>query len=61
MNERRQTISLLEQNGYRLKRQVGGHDIYYSPETKLTIPVKRHGFDQSTMRYILKEAKIKWR
>lgn len=59
MNPRKICIKQLEENGYRFKRSGGNHDIYYNPETKLTIPVKRHDFDEDDMRYILKEAKIK--
>lgn len=58
MNERRQTIKLLEANGYVFKRQGGNHDIYFHPDKKQMIPVKRHNFDKNTMRYILKEAGI---
>lgn len=61
MNERRQTIKLLEANGYVFKRQGGNHDVYFNPEAKRMIPVKRHNFDKNTMRYILKEAGIKER
>lgn len=58
MNPRKITIKELEANGFIFKRSGGNHDIYYNPQTKLTIPVKRHDFDESDMRYILKEAKI---
>lgn len=56
MNPRRETIRRLERNGYQLKRKGAIHDIYYNPQTKLTIPVKRHDFDENDARYILKEA-----
>ena len=56
MNPRRETIRRLERNGYQLKRKGANHDIYYNPKTKLTIPVKRHDFDENDARYILKEA-----
>lgn len=58
MNPRRETIAALEENGFVLARHGGNHDIYFNPATKTTIPVKRHDFDESDMRYILKEAKI---
>lgn len=48
MNPRRETIRRLERNGYQLKRKGANHDIYYNPQTKLTIPVKRHDFDEAT-------------
>lgn len=56
MNPRRETIRRLERNGHQLKRKGANHDIYYNPQTKLTIPVKRHDFDENDARYILKEA-----
>lgn len=59
MNPRKICIGILEANGYSFKRSGTNHDIYYNPETKITIPVKRHDFDEDDMRYILKEAKIK--
>lgn len=61
MNERLQTLALLKENGFVFKRAGGNHDIWFNPDTGQTIPVKRHGFDQNTMRYILKEANIKRR
>lgn len=59
MNPRSATIKLLEDNGYVFARHGGNHDIYFNPSTRITIPVKRHSFDEDDMRYILKEAKIK--
>ena len=53
---RRETIKVLEQSGYRFVRHGGKHDIYFSSETKKTIPVKRHDFTDVDARYILKEA-----
>jgi hypothetical protein len=44
--------------GYYLKRNGANHDIYFNPETKSTIPVKRHDFNENDMNYILKEAHI---
>lgn len=61
MSPRRMTIKELEAHGFILKRRGANHDIYYNPETGVTIPVKRHDFDEDDMRYILKEAKIKQR
>lgn len=58
MTPRKETIALLESNGFIFARHGGGHDIYFNAETKTTIPVKRHDFDENDMRYILKEAKI---
>lgn len=59
MNPRNTTIKELESNGFRFVRHGANHDIYFNFETKITIPVKRHDFDEDDMRYILKEAKIK--
>ncbi len=59
MNARKETVTLLGAHGFVLARHGANHDIYFNPSTKLTIPVKRHDFDEDDMRYILKEAKIK--
>lgn len=59
MSPRKETVSILERNGYTLKRAGANHDIYYNPDTGITIPVKRHDFDKDDMRYILKEAGLK--
>ena len=58
MNPRKETTKLLEGHGFILARHGSNHDIYFNAATRLTIPVKRHGFDEDDMRYILKEAKI---
>lgn len=59
MNPRKITIKTLESNGYHLKRHGANHDVYFNSETKKTIPVKRHDFNENDMRYIFKEAGIK--
>lgn len=59
MHPRKATVKLLESNGFSLKRNGANHDIYYNPDTRMTIPVKRHDFNENDMRYILKEAKIR--
>lgn len=59
MNPRQTAIKKLKEGGYELKRNGANHDIYYSTETKKTIPVKRHDFDEDDLRYILKEAGLK--
>lgn len=61
MSPRKITIKELEANGFSLKRNGANHDLYYNPETKQTIPVKRHDFNENDMRYIFKEAGIKKR
>lgn len=59
MNPLKETIKMLKSNGYELKRHGANHDLYFNPESKKTIPVKRHDFNENDMRYILKEAGIK--
>ncbi len=58
MTPLQQTIKKLKENGFKKVRE-GKHAIYYNPETGITIPVKRHDFDETDMKYILKEAGIK--
>lgn len=58
MNPRKITIKALENNGYYLKRHGANHDVYFNPETKKTIPLKRYDFNENDMRYIFKEADI---
>lgn len=60
MTPLKETIELLERNGFRKIRE-GKHMIYWNPETKKTVPVQRHDFDEEDQRYILKEAGIKKR
>ncbi len=59
MNPRKITIKELENNNFILKRHGANHDLYFNPETKQTIPVKRHDFNENDMKYIFKEAGIK--
>ena len=56
MTPLKQTIKILKQNGYILARHGKKHDVYFNAKTNITIPVKRHDFDENDMRYILKEA-----
>lgn len=58
MNPRKKAIIILGDHGYVLARNGSNHDIYFNPATGITIPVKRHDFDEDDLRYILKEAKI---
>jgi hypothetical protein len=55
MNYRKLAIKELRRNGYRLKRNGAKQYIYFNPETKSMIPLKRHDFDKSDLRYIRKE------
>ena len=59
MNPRKTTVKKLEKNGFALKRHGANHDVYFNPDTRQTIPVKRHDFNENDMHYILKEANIK--
>ena len=56
MNARRQAIKELNENGFYLKRQSGGHDIYYNAELKYSIPLRRD-FDDEDLKQIRKEIK----
>ena len=58
MNPRKETITILEGDGFIFARHGANHDIYFNPTKGITIPVKRHDFDEDDKRYILKEAKI---
>lgn len=57
MNPRNTAIKDLNANGYIFKRSGENHDIYYNPETKYSIPLKRGHFDEDDLRYIRKEIK----
>ena len=57
MTPRDQAIKELEADGYRFGRHGGNHDVYYNPEIKCSIPVKRHKFSENALRYIRKEIK----
>lgn len=59
MNPRKVTVKELGSRGFVFKRHGANHDLYYNPDTKQTIPVKRHDFNENDMRYIFKEANIK--
>ena len=59
MNPRKMTIKELENNNFILKRHGANHDLYFNPESKQTIPVKRHDFNEKNKKYIFKEAGIK--
>ena len=61
MNPRAKTFKVLDSLGYVLRRHGAIHDIYRIPETRVSISVKRHDFDENDARYILKEAKQNWK
>lgn len=54
MNPRTKTIKELESLGFVFHRHGTNHDIYRNPETRQSIPVKRHDFNENDARYILK-------
>lgn len=60
MTPLQETLELLKQNGFEKRREGKKHSIYFNPKTGVTIPVKRHDFDEADKRYILKEAGIKF-
>ena len=57
MKPRAKAVSDLESNGYDFKRHGANHDIYYNAELGCIIPLKRHDFDESDLRYIQSEIK----
>ena len=57
MKPREKAINELESNGYAFRRHGGNHDIYYNHELGCIIPLKRHDFDESDLRYIQREIK----
>lgn len=57
MHPRDKTIRELEALGFVFKRHGANHDIYWNPKTGVTIPVKRHDFNENDAKYILKETK----
>ena len=57
MTPRAKAVSELEANGYSLKRHGANHDIFYNAKAGCIIPLKRHDFDESDLRYIQKEIK----
>lgn len=59
VNPRKTTIKTLEANGFEFKRHGANHDLYFNQNTRQTIPVKRHDFNENDMKYIFKEANIK--
>lgn len=57
MKPHEQAAKELEHNGYAFKRHGANHDIYFNPQIGAMISLKRHDFDESDLRYILKEIK----
>lgn len=59
MKPRDQALKELASSGYNFKRHGGNHDIYYNPDSRSTIPLKRHDFNENDLKYIRKEIKQK--
>lgn len=57
MNQRNITVKNLSNSGYQFKHSGRNHDIYYNPDTKYFMPLKREHFDEDDLRYIRKEIK----
>lgn len=57
MTPRDKAIEELKKHGYKLERHGSNHDIYYNPELRCSIPLKRHSFSENALRYIQKEIK----
>ncbi len=57
MKPRDKAVKTLRENGYYSKRNGRNHEIFYNPDTKSTIPLKRHDFNENDLKYILKEIK----
>lgn len=57
MKPRGQAVVDLNEAGYWFLRHGKKHDIFCNPELKKQIPLKRHDFDESDLRYIRKEIK----
>lgn len=57
MHPRKIAIKELEAAGYSFKRNGANHDIYYNAKLGSMITLKRHDFDESDLRYIVKEIK----
>lgn len=57
-NVRQLTVKELLRHGFKFAREGKKHTVYFNPETKQTIPVKRHAFNENDRRYIYKEAGI---
>ncbi len=57
MNPRTKATNELSDAGYIFKRAGKNHDIYFHPELKTIIPLKRHDFNENDLNYIRKEIK----
>ncbi|MBO4438685.1 MAG: type II toxin-antitoxin system HicA family toxin [Spirochaetaceae bacterium] len=55
MDAHKRAVKALNEAGYFFKRTGANHDIYFNAEKRRIIPLKRHDFDESDLRYIEKE------
>ena len=55
MTPRNKAIEELNKAGYVFKRHGSNHDIYFNSSIRSIIPLKRHDFDETDLRYIRKE------
>ena len=55
MNPRTTASRNLSDAGYILKRAGKKHDIWFHPEWRTIIPLKRHDFNENDLNYIRKE------
>lgn len=51
-------IKALQEAGYEFARHGRNHDQYRNPILRKTIPLKRHGFDENDLRYIIREIRF---
>lgn len=57
MSPHKQAEKDLKAAGYIVKRDDTKHTIYFHPELKTIIPLKRHDFNDYDLKYIRKEIK----
>lgn len=56
--KRRDLISMLERNGFRLKRQDGGHDVYARGKEREPVPRHRE-IDEQLAKAIIRRRGLK--
>ncbi len=57
MHPRKIAIKELTESGYVFIRYGANHDIWFNQNLGTIIPLKRHKFDESALRYIRQEIK----
>lgn len=58
MTPRTAASRALSDAGYILKRAGKKHDIWFHPERRTIIPLKRHDFNENDLNYIRKEISL---